>query len=188
MISISSNINDVFAGLLAKLARIDAIQVCKAQALETVRLFDKRIHDEGKAADGSQIGVYSRGYMKVRTGNYDEMRLKSGRNKGKFKEKKSQAKADAGLFTKGPRKGQARPTYNLSGDTKVILVLTREMRNKLTIIPLQNGYGVGYPDSFNYNKARWAEARYRKPIFSLTAEEHKIVMDIAQTALKNVLR
>jgi len=29
-----------------------------------------RIHEDGKAADGSQIGTYSKGYMVVRTNSY----------------------------------------------------------------------------------------------------------------------
>src|SRR5688572_10591643 len=35
-------------------------------AIELVDMMHERIHDEGKASDGSQIGTYKSSYMKIR--------------------------------------------------------------------------------------------------------------------------
>jgi hypothetical protein len=181
MLSISSNINEVIASELAKLSSFDALSVCKAQAVETVNMFRKRIHGEGKASDNSQIGTYSPGYMKVRTGNYvNSGHVSRGKNKGKIK--------NAGVYVRGAKKGSPRPKYNRTGDTTVILSLTRQMENDLTVIPIDNGYGVGYHDSLNFQKAGWAEEKYRKKIFSLTPEERKTMLDIAQQAINKALQ
>ena len=155
--------------------------VCKEQAVETVGMFRKRIHQEGKASDGSQIGTYSIGYMKVRTGNYGNSgRVSRGENSGKLK--------NAGLYVRGAKKGSPRPKYNRTGDTQVILSLTRQMENDMTVIPIENGWAVGYNNPLNFKKAGWAEDKYRKKIFSLTTEERERVIGIAQTAIDNALQ
>jgi len=178
MLTVATNINAVISSELAKLSRFDAIQVCKAQAVATVAMFRDRIHQEGKAADGSQIGTYSTGYMKVRTGNYGNSGTYSrGKNAGKNK--------DSGTYSRGAKQGTARQKYNRTNDTKVILSLTRQMENDLTVIPTAAGFGVGYNNSLNLDKALWAEKTYRKKIFSLTADEREKVLGIAKTAIDN---
>jgi hypothetical protein len=181
MLSVSTNINAVIASELAKLSRFDALRVCQEQAVVTVAMFRKRIHQEGKAADGSQIGTYSKGYMKVRTGNYGNSgRVSRGKNAGKIK--------NAGVYVRGAKKGSPRPKYNRSGDTNVILSLTRQMENDLTVIPIDNGYAVGYNNPLNFQKAGWAEATYRKKIFSLTPEERRSVLDMADEAIQKAMQ
>jgi hypothetical protein len=180
MLSVSSNMNEVISAELAKLSRFDAMSVCRAQAVETVEMFRKRIHQEGKASDGSQIGTYSPGYMKVRTGNYgNSSRVSRGQNKGKPK--------NAGVYVRGAKKGIPRLKYNRTGDTMVILSLTRQMENDMMVIPVDNGYGVGYNNPLNFQKAGWAEETYSKKIFSPTLEERTKVLDIAQQAIDNAL-
>jgi hypothetical protein len=116
--------------------------------------------------------------MKVRTGNYPETVLKSGKNKGNFREKKT--KGQAGVFTKGKRKGDPRPAYNRTTDTTVILSLTSDMEKHLRAIKLDNGYGIGYSNEFDYNKAVWNQARYKKPIWELSVEELNLMESIAE--------
>lgn len=164
-----------------KIAGIDMNKLCYNVASSLKEEVRHRVHVEGKASDGSQIGTYSEGYMKVRTGNYPENVIKKGKNKGKFKEKKSEAKSEAGVFTKGPRKGQPRPAYNRKNERTVILSLTRQTENDMDAtnpIPLQNGFGIGYSNDFAYNKALWNEERYGKPIWNLTEEENQKVKNI----------
>jgi hypothetical protein len=141
-----------------------------------------RVHVEGKASDGSKIGDYSKGYMKVHTGNYPETAKKDGSVKGKKK------KGQAGVFTKGPRKGQSRPVYNRQNDKKVILSLTRQMENDMRAtepIKIEGGYGIGYANEDNYNKAVWNEKRYGKKIWDLTAEEVQKVESIVKERVDN---
>jgi hypothetical protein len=119
--------------------------------------------------------------MKVRTGNYvNSGHVSRGKDKGKIK--------NAGVYVRGAKKGSPRPKYNRTGDTAVILSLTRQMENDLTVISIDNGYGVGYHDSLNFKKAGWAEEKYRKKIFSLTPEEHTTMLDIAQQAINKALQ
>jgi hypothetical protein len=198
MLSVATNINEVIAAELAKLSAFDAISVCKAQAIETVNMFRKRIHQEGKASDGSQIGEYSKGYLVLRSGAYKNSDTYSrGKNKGKRK--------DAGFYTKrvlysniGTHrvekfeklndKKNKRTMYNRGSDPMVILSLTRQMENQLTVIPIPNGYGVGWHDSQNFQKAGWAEETYIKKIYSLMSEEHAKVIEMAEQAISEALK
>jgi hypothetical protein len=181
MLSISTNINAVISAELVKLSRFDALQVCKQQAVATVTMFRQRIHQEGKASDGAPIGTYSAGYMKVRTGNYGNSgKVSRGKNAGQIK--------NAGVYVRGAKKGSPRPQYHRSGDPTVILSLTRQMENDLTVLPIDNGYAVGYNNSLNFKKAEWAEATYGKRIFTLTSEERTTVLEMANESIKNAMQ
>jgi hypothetical protein len=198
MIEYSSNMKEV---IQEKLAQLKALKDNPDPILRTVALtilpeLKKRVHQDGKDSAGNQIGTYSPGYMKVRTGNYKNSgRISRGKNKGKLK--------DAGMITKrGYRKftqedaetvsserkflkteheGVARPRYNRTGDTKVILSLTRQMENDTSVIQTDTGYGIGYLNPLNYQKALWCEETYKKPILTkLTDEEN----DLAQTTAR----
>lgn len=133
-------------------------------ATEVMPLMTKRIHQDGQAADGSQIGTYSNEYMKLRTGNYgNSKKVSRGKNKGKLK--------DAGTFTKGAEVGAARPKYNRSSDTKVIVSLTRQLENDWSVLETPKGYGIGFTNSFNADKLRWVEEVKGKNIGYLTQSE-----------------
>jgi hypothetical protein len=145
-----------------------------------------RVHQEGKASDGSQIGTYTPDYMKVRTGNYENRKkITRGKNKGDF------AKNNSGSFTKGKNKGNPRPKYNRDNDTDVVLSLTRQMENDMNAtepIKIEGGYGIGYTNEFNYEKAIWNEKRYGKPIWKLTEQEMKTVEDIVSKHVERLKR
>lgn len=129
-----------------------------------------RIHKDGKDANNTDIGVYSGGYMKLRTGNYvNSKRVTRGKNEGKTK--------DAGTISRGKNKGQPRVKYNRTSDNKVVLSLTRQMENDLSVLPTVSGYGIGYKNEFNFDKSQWAEQRYKREIFSLTKEEEQQVVN-----------
>ena len=54
------------------------------------------------------------------------------------------------------------------------------------MIPVQNGYGLGFSNSFNADKAQWAEERFGA-IYKLTPEETKIMQLIINDWLdKNI--
>jgi hypothetical protein len=171
---------------------IDTNKLCRDIASTLKAKIRHRVHIRGEASDGSQIGIYSKGYMKVRTGNYPETKIKKGKNKGKFKEKKEAG--EAGLFSKGKKKGMSRPIYNRksgNNDTKVILSLTSQMENDMDAthpIPIQDGYGIGYSNEFNYNKAIWNEKRYKKPIWNLTKEEKDLAESIVSKYVDEINR
>jgi len=175
--------------LQGKLSTIDLDGLCFAVAQGLKDDVHRRVHKQGQASDGSHIGTYTPGYMKVRTGNYPETRIKSGINKGQFRKEKSQKKAQAGVFSKGKNKGRPRPVYNRSTDPKVILALTSAMEQDFLSTPPQkiaNGYGIGYSEEFDYNKAIWNEKRYKKPIWALSEDEQQHAQEIVHNYLVNI--
>jgi hypothetical protein len=78
--------------------------------------------------------------MKIRTGNYNNSGRKAkGKDKGGLK--------DSGSFSRGDKKGVPRPKYNRTSDTKVVLSLTRQMENDMSVIPAgPKSYGIGSAD------------------------------------------
>jgi hypothetical protein len=198
MINVSTNIKAIIG---AKLQQIQVLQNNPDAILRTVAMavlpeFKHRIHIDGKDSSGSPIGTYSKEYMVVRTGNYrDAAKNKRGANAGKFKEKKSEAKGDAGVytdrtirlnkqtgvFTGEDKVGKNRRVYNRTADTKVIISLTRQLENDENVVPSGNGYGIGFLNKDNFNKAIWSEATYKKKIFTkLTKEEKELAIKTAQ--------
>lgn len=169
----------VLGDKLLSLAQTDQlVRTCATTALGMMKM---RIHEQGKDANGNQIGTYSKRYMAVRTGAFvNAKRVTRGKNTGKLK--------DAGIFSKGSNKGNARPRYHRTSDTRVILSLTRQMENDMKVIAIQHGrYGIGYSNTFNFQKSQWNEARYKKPIFSLSADEQAAVNEVAKKIVHDAL-
>lgn len=183
MFSASSNTNRVIGVIRQKL---EALQRNPDQMLRTVALsvlpeMKSRIHVEGKDSNGGQIGTYSPSYMKVRTGQFGNSgRFVRGAKKGEVK--------DAGKFSKGVKSGESRPKYNRTSDTKVILSLTRQMENDLSVGPSGNGYGIGFNNTENFNKSQWNEATYKKKIFSLTKEEKELAKKVAEDFISQIIK
>lgn len=67
--------------------------------------------------------------------------------------------------------------FSRKSDPKIIVSLTRQLENDWAVIPTERGYGVGFKNFFNYQKARWVEARKDKEIFSLTSGEEEYVAE-----------
>lgn len=66
--------------------------------------------------------------------------------------------------------------YQRSSDPKIIVSLTRQLENDWSVIATAQGYGIGFKNKFNLQKARWVEAQ-KGVIFSLTAEENQYAND-----------
>lgn len=195
MITVNSNISVI---IRAKLAEIQELRnnpdaILRTVALSVLPEMKHRVHVEGKDSSGGAIGNYSKGYMVLRTGNYqDAAKFKRGAKKGKFKDQK--VAGEAGKFSDkavrlsnkeygiiDDRTGQNRPVYNRENDSKVILSLTRQMENDLTVIAVGTGYGIGYLNPLNFKKAIWCEESYKKPILTkLATAEKETVKKVAQ--------
>lgn len=118
-----------------------------------------RVHVQGKDSNEQQIGAYTPEYMKVRTGNFQSSKI-----------------------VRGVNKGQARKKYNRTADTKVILSLTRQMENDMSIcernpIKIPYGYAIGYQNDFNYDKLLWCEETYKKKILTKLSKNEEILVD-----------
>lgn len=61
-------------------------------------------------------------------------------------------------------------------DSKVIVSLTRELENDWSVIGTPKGYGIGFKNVFNLQKARWVEVM-KGVIFSMTSQENKYASD-----------
>ena len=164
-LTIKTNLNQVLTNLKQSFETIfDKNYLLRPVATEVLPMMTERIHQKGEASDGSQIGTYSNNYMKVRTGNFGNSEVyKSGKNKGKVK--------NAGVISRGPHKGEPRPKYNRSADTKVIVSLTRQLENNWSVLETTKGYGIGFTNSFNADKLRWVEEIKDKQIGSLSTDE-----------------
>jgi hypothetical protein len=179
MITLNTNLSEILGEGIRKLDSFDAKRICMMQAIYVAGEWRKRIHQDGIASDGSQIGTYSPGYMKVRTGSYSNAdTYKKGKRKGEQK--------NSGLYARGDNKGKARPKYNRTNDTKVIASLTRQMENSMAAIPTDDGAAVSYHDELSMQKSKWVEATYKKKIFALTSEEKDAVIEIARNEAKNL--
>lgn len=146
--TIKTNIGEVTADLQSKLAALaDKEYIPRRLSFDLIDLMTSRIHIEGKAADGVQIGTYNKSYLKLR-------------------ERK----------------------YKRSPDTKIIVSLTRQLENDWSVIATDKGYGIGFLNAFNFQKARWVEENKGKEIFSLTQPEINHVTETVQQLTTDALK
>lgn len=114
-------------------------------AIETIPLMKERIHINGEASDGSQIGTYANSYMAARQ--------KAGR-------------------------GESR---------KIIVALTSQLEQDWAVLATDNGYGIGFNNPFNTEKARWVEENKSKIIFNLSADERKYITERLEELVNGAL-
>lgn len=147
MITIKSNIKLVAGRIKQNLEQLKNKEyLLRPVAIEVIPLMTERIHQDGRAADGAQIGTYSASYLGLRQRKY---------------------KRDA--------------------SNKVIVSLTRQLENNWSVIATQNGYGIGFLNPFNLQKARWVEEAKNKKIFNLTKDETRYAVDRINELVKNAL-
>lgn len=77
--------------------------------------------------------------------------------------------------------------YNRSSDSKIIVSLTRQLENDWNVIATDKGYGIGFLNPFNFQKARWVEANKNKKIFSLSPSEQQYVNDTVTQLVQDAL-
>lgn len=114
-------------------------------AIETIPLMKERIHINGEASDGSQIGTYANSYMAARQ--------KAGR-------------------------GESR---------KIIVALTSQLEQDWAVLATDKGYGIGFNNPFNAEKARWVEENKSKIIFNLSADERKYITERLEELVNGAL-
>lgn len=178
MMQYTSNITQVVKFKVDQLRQLqNPDQMLRTVALAILPELKKRVHVEGKDSNGSQIGIYSPGYMKLRTGSYDNAdRFKKGAKTGQNK--------NAGVSTST---GNPRPQYHRTADPKVILSLTRQMENDLSVLPVGQGYGIGFNNPFNFQKSQWNEKTYGKRIWAMTEGERALALTVANEYVEQAL-
>ncbi len=170
-ITVTTNLEAFSADLVERLQKaLDPVTAIRPALLLQIENMHKRIHIDGQASDGAQIGLYSKGYLAVRSGIFQNThRISKGPNKGKTK--------GSGTFTSAaaPAKvGLPRPNFNRGSDPKVIISLTRELENDYVAVSTEDGkgYGISFLNQFNYDKSQAVTKHYR-PIFDMTEAEER---------------
>lgn len=119
-------------------------------ALDVLDMMTERIHEEGKAADGSQIGEYNNRYLKLR-------------------EKK----------------------YNRTADKKIIVSLTRRLKNDWGVLATERGWGIGFlnkqkgkkTEPVSSDKMKYVEEMKNKKIAKLSDAE----LQFAKEGIKQIV-
>ena len=77
--------------------------------------------------------------------------------------------------------------YKRSGDKKIIVSLTRQLENDWSVIATPSGYGIGFLNVFNLNKARWVEQGQKKKIFNLADKEKEYSINKLQELTRDAV-
>lgn len=185
VITVSTNLEQFSADLAEAIKKALDPETCLRPALlEQVKTMHRRIHVDGQASDGGQIGLYSKGYLAVRSGIFQNSpRVSRGVNKGKTK--------NAGTFTSRAEEkkvGKFRPNFHRGTDPKVIISLTRQLENDYAVVAsAPNGYGISFNNQINYDKSTYVEKTYGKDIFPMTAAEEKDFIALVEETVNKSL-
>lgn len=96
--------------------------------------------------------------------------------------------SDAQIGTYNPSYLELRKKkFSRSGDTKIIVSLTRQLENDWSVMATPKGYGIGFLNSFNLQKARWVEENKGKIIFSTSVSERNYAIERIQEITREVL-
>lgn len=145
-VNINTNITQVFERVQSNFEKIlNREYLLRPLAIETIPLMKERIHVNGQASDGSQIGEYANSYMR--------QRQKVGR-------------------------GESR---------KVIVALTSQLEQDWSVIATPKGYGIGFNNPFNKQKAGWVEESQGKIIFNLSAAEKQYITERLQELINGAV-
>lgn len=151
MAAVTTNIAAVIGKVISNFELLqDKEYLLRPLAIETIPLMKERIHEQGEASDGSQIGTYSNGYMAARE--------KAGR-------------------------GESR---------KIIVALTSQLEQDWSVenrngIKTETGWGIGFSNPFNAQKARWVEENKSKIIFNLSAKEKQYISERLQELVNGAI-
>ncbi len=146
MVTVTTNISAVIDKIKSNFELLkDREYLLRPLAIETIPNMKERIHKEGKASDGEQIGTYSTGYMRTRAEN------------------------------------------NRSKDTKIIVSLTRQLENDWSLLGTATGYGIGFNNPFNREKAGWVEDQKGKIIFNLASAEKDYIKERLQELVNGAI-
>ena len=169
---------DVF---LAKGGGLDLAM--KSAALTVLGEMRVRIHENGQAADGSDIGAYSVKPLYVNPNNSPRKFPPAGKS-GKT------------VFASGQKKGQPHKTKYFSGGYgdfkstigrnpgKVNLFLTGTMANQFVVIETPQGWGLGWMNDLLTTRAFALEMKYGKAIWECNQSEEKLLTDTIHSEIK----
>lgn len=77
--------------------------------------------------------------------------------------------------------------YNRDSSNKVIVSLTRQLENNWSLIATPTGYGIGFTNPFNLQKARWVEEINGKVIFDMAKTEQSYAAERINELISDAL-
>jgi len=161
--------------------------IVRIVALTQLANMKVRIHQDGKAADGSAIGNYSTKPMYVSAtsniGNAKKFGAPVGKNGlSKFKSgKQKKSKYFEGGYN------QFKTTIGRNQLGTVNLSLSGQLDKEFTLIATSKGWGLGWNDEKKLKRAKHLEKKYGKAIYQPTQEELEIISETAEFELKNAV-
>jgi hypothetical protein len=82
---------------------------------------------------------------------------------------------------------KTRERYNRTEGKKVVLSLTRQMENDLSVVVDGDRIGIGFKNPDNYEKAVFLEEKYQKHVLSqLTPAEQAIMIQTIESEIKKL--
>lgn len=142
-----------------------------------------RIHEEGKAADGSDIGQYNttnplyvnpknspRGFAPIGKLGATKFKSTGKPHKTKYFDSYKDFRVEIG-----------RPV------DKVNLSLSGQLNNQFVVIATDKGYGLGWNNAEMPERSAGLEKKYGKLIWALTGNEQTKAIEVAQDTINKLL-
>lgn len=102
-------------------------------------------------------------------------------------EGKGSDEAAIGNYSNQYLKLRQRKPFNRNSDAKIIVSLTRQLENDWSVIATPKGYGIGFKNPFNLQKARWVEENKGKKIFNLSPSEEQYAAEYLDELIQDAL-
>lgn len=192
MITMTTNIAVVLSPLIMGLTTFEKgnakyDNVVRTVALNALGDVKARIHQQGKASDGSDIGKYSTEpiYVSEKENpgkSFGRPIGKTGRSKFASGEKAGQDHASR-FFPGGYNEYKTKIGRNQLG--KVNLSLSGQLDTQFTLVATAMGYGLGWANDEMFERAGHLEKKYGKKIWALTEEEAQAARNTAEILLKD---
>lgn len=185
-VTLKTNIQEVISSL-----KIDSFRkggenydgLLRAVALTSLAEIKTRIHEEGKAADGADIGRYSTKPLYVNPRNSPKAFTPKGKTgRVKFESGKP---LKTRYFADGYGGFKSFIGRNLLG--KVNLSLSGQLNKQFLLFPTTDGWGLGWADDEKYTRAIGLERKYRREIYNLTDEEEQKAVGAADKYIEDAI-
>ena len=179
MLVVKSNINEELEKAMAKLSTFEvggsgSDLAMRAGMVTILPVIKQRIHEKGLDGNNTKIGQYSTEPIYVNPKNSPRKFSPQGKHGDtKFR---SGEPHQTRYFEDGYKGFKTFIGRNLLGS--VNLSLTGGLSNQTVVIPTDKGYGIGFSNDENLQRAKALEKKYQKAIWTkMTAEESTIFAD-----------
>ena len=93
-----------------------------------------------------------------------------------------------GSYKKSYLKLRESAKYNRQEGSKVVISLTRQLENDYNVVATEKGYGWGFKNPLNQDKAEWVTEHFGKKIFPLTVDETKQAVGLIEEVANKILQ